>query len=269
MESQMKQNEIEDVGKTLQSAYDEYYDDSLSGWRETGAKVKAENIESVCRGQSYEKVLECGAGEGSILKFLSDSNFCNELYALEISDSGITQIKKRDLDKLKEVKKFNGYVIPYPDDYFDLVYCSHVIEHVEHPRVLLRELQRISQNQVFEIPLDYSPKVDRYMNDYLKIGHINVYTPSTFRFLLKSEGFEIKDELLCHLSNDVIRYNWYNNQDLKKTIFKEMNLLIIHPLLRLMNRLRYGRNYSEFGYQTYTCFTNNSKGFKALQKDLD
>ena len=42
MESQMEQNEIEDVGKTLQSAYDEYYDDSLSGWRETGAKVKAD-----------------------------------------------------------------------------------------------------------------------------------------------------------------------------------------------------------------------------------
>ena len=68
MESQMEQNEIEDVGKTLQSAYDEYYDDSLSGWRETGAKVKAKNIESVCRGQSYEKVLECGAGEGSNLR---------------------------------------------------------------------------------------------------------------------------------------------------------------------------------------------------------
>ena len=123
----MGKDESEDVGMTLQSAYDEYYDDSLTGWRETGAKVKANNIESVCRGQSYEKVLECGAGEGSILKFLNKSDFCNELYALEISDSGIAQIKNRELGKLKEVQKFNGYVIPYPDDYFDLVYCSHVV----------------------------------------------------------------------------------------------------------------------------------------------
>ena len=260
----MEHNEIENIGKTLQSAYDEYYDDSLTGWREIGAKYKADNIENVCRGQSYEKVLECGAGEGSILKFLNDSNFCKELYALEISHSGITQINNRDLDKLKEVKKFNGYVIPYPDNYFDLVYCSHVIEHVEHPRVLLRELQRISHNQVFEIPLDYSPKVDRYMDAHLKIGHINIYTPSTFRFLLKSEGFEIKNELLGHNANDVIRYNWYINMGLKKTIFREMKLLVIHPLLRLFNRLRFGRNYSEFSYYTYTCFTNNPDGFKAL-----
>jgi len=84
-----------------------------------------------------------------------------------------------------------------------------------------------------------------------------------------SEGFKIKDELLCHLSNDVIRYDWYNNQGLNKTIFREMKLLIIHPLLRLINRLRFGRNYSEYGYYTYTCFTNNSDDFKALQTDLD
>jgi ubiquinone/menaquinone biosynthesis C-methylase UbiE len=146
--------------KTLQCAYDEQYTDAMTEWRELGGRYKAENILTVCRDHTFAKVLECGAGEGSILKFLDASGAFSELYAIEVSDSGISQILRRGIPTLREVKKFNGYEIPYPDEAFDMVYCSHVIEHVEHPRLLLRELKRVSRFQVFEVPLDYSIGVD-------------------------------------------------------------------------------------------------------------
>ena len=64
---------IDKAGKTLQSAYDEMYTDDMSEWRELGGKYKARNILSVCEGKTFPRVLECGAGEGSILSERSET----------------------------------------------------------------------------------------------------------------------------------------------------------------------------------------------------
>lgn len=253
---------ITEVSKTLQSAYDELYTDKMTEWREIGGKFKAANIMNVSRNHKFSKVLECGAGEGSILKFLDASGVFPELHAIEISDTGVCQILKRNLPRLKGVKKFDGYNIPYLDKEFDMVYCSHVIEHVEHPRILLREINRISRYQVFEIPIDYSVKVDINIKHFLSYGHINIYTPSLFKYLLKSEGFEIINELLTHADKEVIRFNWYKNMNRKRTIKSEMSLEL-YTLRNLLRRIRLGKNaYMENGYSAYTCL---AKGASDLQ----
>lgn len=246
---------IDKVGKTLQTAYDEMYTDDISAWRELGGKHKARNILSVCDGKTFHKVLECGAGEGSILKALDHFGPFPELYAVEISDSGIAQIRKRNIAGLAEVKKFDGYEIPYPDKMFDMVYCSHVIEHVEHPRLLLRELSRVAKFQVFEIPLDYSIGADINVRQFLSYGHINIYTPTLFKFLLKSEGYEVLSERFTSTAPDIIRFNWYKNMGRKKSIFNELKIFAL-PLRNALKKILYGRRrYAEYGYSAYTCLT--------------
>ena len=253
---------ITQIANTLQSAYDEQYTDKMTEWRELGGKHKAANILKVCGDHKFTKVLECGAGEGSILKFLDASNAFSELHAIEISDTGVHQIQKRNLQRLKEVKKFNGYEIPYLDKEFDMVYCSHVIEHVEHPRILIREIKRISRFQIFEIPLDYSIGVDKNVKHFLSYGHINIYTPSLFKFLLKSEGYEIIDETLSHTDKEVIRFNWYRNMNLKKTFIRDMKLQL-HSFRKLLKRIKLGeKHYKETGYSAYTCL---AKGLGDLE----
>ena len=81
--------------------YDDFYDDSIVEWRELGARYKAQNIINVSGGKTYKNVLDCGAGEGSVLKFLDRSDFCENLYAIEISSSGIEQIEGLELAKLR------------------------------------------------------------------------------------------------------------------------------------------------------------------------
>jgi len=250
------------LGTTLQSAYEEQYTDAMTEWREIGGKYKADNIRKVCMDYSFCKVLECGAGEGSILKYLDRNGEFPELFAIEISDSGVSQILKRNLQRLKEVKKFDGYEIPYSDEEFDMVYCSHVIEHVEHPRILLRELRRISRYQVFEIPLDYSNRIDLNVEHFLSYGHINVYTPSLFKFLLKSEGYEIISEHLSHIAGEVVRFNWYRNMSLKKTFFRELKLNL-HPLLKILKLIMHGKSINdEYGYSAYTCLAKGTGELK-------
>ena len=95
------------VSKNIQEAYNQQYlKESLSGWRDLGAKYKAKNIIGLCHNNKYAKVLEYGAGSGSILKYLDQAAIFDELNAIEISESGVELIKQLKLNKLNEVLLF-------------------------------------------------------------------------------------------------------------------------------------------------------------------
>jgi len=112
---------------------------------------------------------------------------------------------------------------------------------------------RVSKFVTFEIPLDYSVGVDRKVKQYLSYGHINIFTPSTFKFLLKSEGYDIINEILTHTNKEVIRFNWYKNMQLNKTPKREV-LLRIHPIIHFLRRIKLGsKKFKEYGYPSYTC----------------
>lgn len=193
------------ISDNIKDSYSSQYDENSVKWRNTGARYKALNIVELSKSIQFKNVLEVGAGEGSILNWLSQWNFCDDLNCIEISESGIELIKSKNIKNLKSVLLFDGYKIPYPDNHFDLVICSHVLEHVEHERILLREIKRVSKHQIFEVPIDFSFYVDRKLEHFLSYGHINIYTPSLFRFLLKSENFEVIRDINYLYDDEVLQ----------------------------------------------------------------
>jgi ubiquinone/menaquinone biosynthesis C-methylase UbiE len=193
------------VTSHLQDAYEQQYQASQGKWREVGARQKALNIIELAGALKPGKVLEVGAGDGSILWWLSQMNFAPELYAVEIAQSALQLIEKRDIPHLQKAVSFDGYSIPFPDDFFDLVILSHVLEHVEFERQLLRELKRVARHCVIEVPKDYRPGVDKKVAHFLSYGHINVYTPSSLRFLLRTEGYQIRRQKIGVYSSQTYR----------------------------------------------------------------
>ncbi|HRG52750.1 MAG TPA: class I SAM-dependent methyltransferase [Bacteroidia bacterium] len=192
------------VSEEVKTAYANQYDQSIIEWRTIAAKYKAKNIVALAKDIKFDSVLEVGCGEGSILHWLSEWDFSKNICAVEISESGIEIVKSKKIKNLKEVLLFDGYKIPYPDNHFDLVVCSHVLEHVEHERVLLREIKRVSKYQIFEVPIDFSFYVDKKLNHFLAYGHINIYTPGLLRFLLLSENFKLKKDILVIYPDEVL-----------------------------------------------------------------
>lgn len=203
------------VNQNLQEAYKNQYSFESAIWRGLGAKQKFQNILKITSGKHFNKVLEVGAGDGSILKLLSENNFANELHAVEISESGVTQIKAKNIDSLKSVQLFNGYVLPFEDKTFDLVILTHVLEHVEHERILLREIHRVSKQLLIEVPKDYRFGAEQKLAHFLSYGHINLYTPTSLKFLLMTENFKIQRELIGLYHRDSFLFG-------QKTFFQKM-----------------------------------------------
>jgi len=245
------------LSEEVKTAYDNFYTNSDVAWRMLGAKYKAKNIIDVCSEIKPEKVLEVGAGDGSILHFLNEWNFAPELHALEIAESGVDIIKSRNLSRLKSVQTFDGYKIPFEDNAFDLVILAHVLEHVEHERILLRELKRVSKYIVIEVPKDYRFGVDRRVKHFLDYGHINMYTPTSLRFLLQSEGLEILEDKVSMTATETVKFNEFINKKAPKTISKNLKIELEFRIKKALGNLLGRKKQEEFA-NAYTVLTKKS-----------
>ncbi len=187
------------LGERYRRLYQGYYDDgSVTAKRGMSAADALDHIRAIAGADSFNRVVDVGAGEGSLLQILDGARFAPELYALEISPSGLHAIQARNLHSLVEAKPFDGYRIPYPDKFFDLAILCHVLEHVEHERMLLHELRRIARRIVIEVPLEHGFRIDRKMAISSKFGHINYYLPETVLNLLATSGLKvIRSRIVC------------------------------------------------------------------------
>lgn len=93
----------------------------------------------------------------------------------------------------------SAYELPYKDNSFDLVVCTEVLEHLDHPAKVLSEILRTSRRYVL-ISVPNEPffmlgnfmrgkNLSRLGNDP---GHINHWTIVTFLNFLKKNGLKIK-----------------------------------------------------------------------------
>jgi len=245
------------LSEEVKTAYDDFYTNNDVAWRMLGAKYKAQNIVDVCKNIAPKKVLEVGAGDGSILHYLNEWNFAQELYALEIAQSGVDKIKERKLSNLKEVQTFDGYKIPYADNSFDLIILAHVLEHVEHERILIRELKRVAKYIVIEVPKDYRFGIDKRMKHFLDYGHINMYTPTSLRFLLKSEGLDLVADKVSMTKPEVNYFNEFINKKVNKSISKTLKIQLEYRIKRFLGSIL-GQNRKEQFANAYTILTQKS-----------
>jgi ubiquinone/menaquinone biosynthesis C-methylase UbiE len=195
------------VSQHLLDNYKDYYEDGNNPegdayWRKIGAIPKVDNIVNLCAGYPHSSIVEIGAGEGSVLQELSARKFATELYAIDISESGIKKIKERQIETLKECSTYDGYTIPYPDDRFDIAILTHVVEHLENPRMLLYEASRVAKHLFIEVPLEHTRSLPK---DFVfdRVGHINAYTPRTIRRLVQSCNLTVIDQCVTNHSKEV------------------------------------------------------------------
>jgi 2-polyprenyl-3-methyl-5-hydroxy-6-metoxy-1,4-benzoquinol methylase len=107
----------------------------IAGLKEGEIKKEARFLNNLERGSKF---LDVGCGLGLGLAYANQ--FHCELYATEF-DTGALEFVKEHFS----VETFQGDIweAKYPDNYFDFIHISHVIEHVLDPKAYISEMKRI------------------------------------------------------------------------------------------------------------------------------
>ncbi len=131
-----------------------------------------------------DKILDVGCGEGRFV-----SNNPKKIKGIDGNENSVKGCIKKGYD----VTKANVTEIPYKDNSFDGVHCSHVIEHLnpEDAYELLSELARVLRTGgilVIRTPMLY----DGFYDDFT---HIKPYHPKAVLHYLKTSKQSIQTTL--------------------------------------------------------------------------
>jgi SAM-dependent methyltransferase len=137
-----------------------------------------------------KRVLDIGFGFGLILFSLDRSN---RIAGIELAQSAV-EFARAQASRLgfrdSEFVHYGGSgLLPLPDASYDLIVCSHVLEHVPDDRFLLREIGRLlapGGRAFLNVPINEEHFADP--------NHVRKYTPESFRTLLKETGFGVRFE---------------------------------------------------------------------------
>ncbi len=195
-------------------------------------EIKFYSTEDVLREAPYiakykqgGKFLDVGCGLGLGLAFANQLGF--ELHATEYDEGAINFIKEQfDVDVYRgELMKAE-----FPDNYFDMVHISHVIEHVTNPRAYIKEIYRILKKGgiLFIATPDIESKLYtwyRALNMFRLsvpkvidgLEHTFIFPQRTLQNLCEAEGFTTREHTgvsIMEKFSNILRYD----MSLKKKI---------------------------------------------------
>ncbi len=89
------------------------------------------------------KFLDVGCGAGYAMRKAAEEFGCN-CFGID-PDPGSHGVGRYDSGSSTGLKIVQGFAetLPYPDNEFDVVYCSHVLEHVTNEKKSLEEMKRV------------------------------------------------------------------------------------------------------------------------------
>jgi len=125
------------------------------------------------------KILEVGAGTGTMSVFLSNLGF--EVTTLD-NDPKILEIAQQVKDKFNGqnyLQKGDAFKLPFADDSFDLVFHQGLLEHFKDDDIfrLLTEHLRVAPIVIFSVPNNFYPQKD--------VGDERLLGKSTWENILK------------------------------------------------------------------------------------
>jgi ubiquinone/menaquinone biosynthesis C-methylase UbiE len=159
-----------------------------------------------------DRVLDCGCGRGYYLNFIRQVSNC-QLIGIDL-ELGYLHIAQETVKTFQQVELAAAsiYQLPFPDEYFDKVIFSEVLEHLVDDRAGLREVARtVRPGGVIAItvpnanyPFLWDPinkMLESLFNTHISSGplagiwanHVRLYAPAQLRSVVRSCGLTVEE----------------------------------------------------------------------------
>lgn len=164
-------------------------------------------------------ILDLGCGDGFYLHLLSNLDIELVLYGVDYDRNALNSAQKNLYFKAVNFKRADlREKLPFPDNYFDGIVMSEVMEHLPDDVRCMKEVRRVLKKGgkvVISVPHTNYPFLwdpinwilEKFFNFHIKNGfwagiwnqHIRLYSTRSLQFALKESGFiNIKISKLTH-----------------------------------------------------------------------
>jgi len=190
-------------------------------------------------------ILDLGCGEGYSNDIFKRMIPIANWHGVDIEDS--PEVRKRTI-KHEAIKFFNGVNLPYPNNYFDLIYCNQVLEHVRYPDELIAEAFRVLK------PGGLFAGTVSYLEPFHSYSIFN-FTPYGIVRVFSDAGFKIEEIRPGSDASLVINRQLFNRSTMFRFIWGWNYLHIICDLLGNIFRLGHSkRNFLKIQFSGHLFF---------------
>lgn len=180
--------------------YDLRYKVDIEEWR---ARAKRELVFQLWKkyhiknGEGITKILDFGCGSGALQEQF-ERKFNVKTYGIDTSKKAIEYCQKRGLTR---IKIFDGKIIPFKENSFDMVAAIDVLEHIKNDSFSLEEIKRVlKKNGLAILLVPAHPRL--WSSRDIKLQHFRRYQIGELEGKCKEKGFKI----LCNKNVDFAIY---------------------------------------------------------------
>lgn len=171
-----------------------------------------------------EKILDAGCGRGFYSHALTFFPFIQEISAVDINKHYLKIAKTHTKDTRVRFYQSSIYSLPFPDNYFDCIIFSEVLEHLSNETKALKELKRVLKKNgviLISVPNEKFPflwdpinwVLMRFFNSHIPkdiwwlagiwADHQRLYSKEKLKNLLEANGFS-----LLNKPKEIIHWSW-------------------------------------------------------------
>lgn len=166
-------------------------------------KLLWDAIKKINLPQKGLKILDIGFGNGlNIFSFKKN----NEVFGIEITQNMVdfaNRIAKKKKFKNYCFKLYNGFgYIPFDSDFFDIVICSHVLEHVPDDEFMIKEIYRVLKKQGISfivVPVNEDNEKDVHARKYTIIDFCKILILNGFKIIYQIEADKLSGRVKSKL----------------------------------------------------------------------
>lgn len=179
-----------------------------------------------------KKVIDVGCGDG-VLSYLIKIKKKGKIFGIDPSPEAI-KIARKKFDELKikdcSFKIGSGYNLPFRSNSFDFAVAADVIEHVNKPEKMLKEIRRILKKKG-KIILSSTVKLSEIPEDKM---HVREYLEDELKAMVKEYYYRVKTNtshplFLKNIYQSSFNLRRYKPQILRYLLNIFVNIFQINP----------------------------------------